>query len=129
MKRALYQKLGIKEDHSICVINPPVNFNLFFEDVPFSLQWRSLTKDMDYIHFFPQGVPDLESGLQQYQNLIQPNGMIWVSWFKKSSGRQTDINENIIRDTALSLKLVDVKVCSVNDEYSALKLVIRKHLR
>ena len=46
-------------------------------------------------------------------------------WYKKASGKQRDVNENVIRDTALNLGLVDVKVCSVNDDWSGLKLVYR----
>jgi hypothetical protein len=57
---------------------------------------------------------------------IRPDGMIWVSWYKKSSGIATDITEDTIRDTALPLGLVDIKVCAVDDTWSGLKLVIRK---
>ena len=129
MKRKLFQKLGIKEDTIMTVVNPPPNYKALLDDVPFPLRWQPLRKDLDFIHFFPQSIVDLESGLAAYQDLLIPNGMIWVSWFKKTSGMQSDINEDLIRETALNLKLVDVKVCSVNDKYSALKLVIRKHLR
>jgi hypothetical protein len=52
--------------------------------------------------------------------------MIWVSWYKKSSGRKTELSENIIRDTALAINLVDVKVCAVDEEWSGLKLVYRR---
>lgn len=129
MARALFQKLGIKESSVIGVINPPSDFEDFFLDVPFKLEWKSIEKGIDFIHFFPKDINDLERRLPDLQNLIQSNGMIWVSWFKKASKIPTDLNENIIRNTALSLNLVDVKVCSISDHYSALKLVIRKHLR
>jgi hypothetical protein len=56
-------------------------------------------------------------------------GMIWVSWPKKSSGVPSDITENVVREIALPLGLVDVKVCAVDDTWSGLKLVIRKELR
>lgn len=55
--------------------------------------------------------------------------MIWVAWFKKASKIPTDLSEDIIRNTALQLKLVDVKVCAIDHLYSGLKLVIRKELR
>ena len=51
-------------------------------------------------------------------------GMIWISWPKKTSKVETDLDENIIRDFALKNKLVDVKVCAVNEVWSGLKLVI-----
>jgi hypothetical protein len=60
---------------------------------------------------------------------IQPNGMIWVSWPKKSSGVSSSVTEDVIRDVALPLGLVDIKVCAVDNTWSGLKLVIRKELR
>lgn len=56
---------------------------------------------------------------------IEENGMIWVSWYKKSAKIETDLNENIIRDIALNNGLVDVKVCAIDEIWSGLKLVIR----
>ena len=55
--------------------------------------------------------------------------MIWVSWPKKSARVPTDITEDIIRDIALPMGYVDIKVCAVNEVWSGLKLVIRKELR
>jgi len=61
--------------------------------------------------------------------LLAPAGFIWVSWPKKASKVPTDITEDAIRDVALPMHLVDVKVCSVDDIWSGLKLVIRKEHR
>ena len=60
---------------------------------------------------------------------IEPDGMIWVSWHKKASGIPTEITEDVVREIALPLGLVDVKVCAVTEIWSGLKLVIRKELR
>jgi hypothetical protein len=60
---------------------------------------------------------------------IQQNGMIWISWPKKSSGVSSSVTEDTIRALALPLGLVDVKVCAVDETWSGLKLVIRKELR
>ncbi|HLF64628.1 MAG TPA: hypothetical protein VI603_12780 [Saprospiraceae bacterium] len=51
--------------------------------------------------------------------------MIWVAWYKKSSKKPTEITEETIRETAIPLGLVDVKVCAISEEWSGLKLVIR----
>lgn len=51
-------------------------------------------------------------------------GMIWISWPKKASGVKTDLDENVIRETALKSGLVDIKVCAVSETWSGLKLVI-----
>jgi hypothetical protein len=61
--------------------------------------------------------------------MIRSNGAIWVSWPKKSARMDTDVTEDVIRDVALPLRLVDVKVCAVDEIWSGLKLVIRKEYR
>jgi len=71
----------------------------------------------------------LDAKLHQLMPLLVPAGFIWVSWPKKASKRPTDITENVIRDVCLPMHLVDVKVCSVDDIWSGLKLVIRKEHR
>ena len=60
---------------------------------------------------------------------IRQHGMIWVSWPKKASGVPSTVTEDVVRRIALPLGLVDVKVCAVDETWSALKLVIRKELR
>ena len=63
------------------------------------------------------------------KNAIVENGMIWISWPKKSAKIPTDVTEDVIREVCLPMDLVDIKVCAVDDTWSALKLVIRKELR
>lgn len=77
-----------------------------------------------FIHFFSSSYNELLEILADLKGQLFQNGMIWVSWPKKSSGVLTDITENKIRDHALAIGLVDVKVCSVDDTWSGLKLVI-----
>ncbi len=90
---------------------------------------NSIRKNIDIWHFFTDSAKQLHSELPKMQNAINQNGMIWVSWPKKASKVPTDITEDVIRRAALSLKLVDVKVCAVDEVWSGLKLVIRKSLR
>jgi hypothetical protein len=71
----------------------------------------------------------LARALTSYRKLLSPQAAVWVSWPKKSSGVATEITENIIRELALPLGFVDVKVCAVDDVWSGLKLVVRKELR
>ena len=80
-------------------------------------------------HVFVTSRADMEEILTLLRGLIDGAGMIWVSWPKKSSKVATDITEDVIRDVALPMHLVDVKVCSVDDTWSGLKLVIRKEHR
>jgi hypothetical protein len=71
----------------------------------------------------------LAARLRDYRKAIAPDGMIWVSWPKKSSGVVTDLTDVVVRDTALPLGLVDIKVCAIDDTWSGLKFVIPKDPR
>jgi hypothetical protein len=71
----------------------------------------------------------LAAQLRRYRGAIAPDGMIWVSWPKKSSGIASDLSDVVVRDTALPLGLVDTKVCAVDDTWSGLKFVIPKDQR
>jgi hypothetical protein len=84
---------------------------------------------IDVAHVFVTSRGELEAKLHQVLPLIDRAGMIWVSWPKKASKLPTDVTEDVIRDVALPMQLVDVKVCSVDDIWSALKLVIRRERR
>ncbi|MGH7661835.1 MAG: DUF3052 domain-containing protein [Vulcanimicrobiaceae bacterium] len=61
--------------------------------------------------------PDVKAAL--------PAGMLWIGWPKKTSGIQTDLSEDIVRDIGLAAGLVDVKVCAISEVWSGLKFVIR----
>jgi hypothetical protein len=84
---------------------------------------------IDAVHIFVIERADLEAKLHQLLPLLDPAGMIWVSWPKKASNVATDITEDVIRDVCLPTGLVDVKVCAVDSTWSALKLVVRRQNR
>ena len=84
---------------------------------------------VDAAHIFVTERPELEAMLATLRHQIAKDGQIWVSWPKKTSNFRTDITEDTIREACLPLGLVDTKVCSVNETWSGLKLVIRKELR
>jgi hypothetical protein len=84
---------------------------------------------IDAAHIFVTERADLEAKLNQLLPLLEPAGMIWVSWPKKAAKVPTDITEDVIRDICLPMGLVDVKVCAVDAIWSGLKLVVRKEFR
>jgi hypothetical protein len=88
-----------------------------------------LRAPVDIFHAFVLTRVELRNAVQQGLKSIHQSGMIWVSWPKKSSGMPSEVTEGVVREIALPLGLVDVKVCAVNETWSALKLVIRKELR
>jgi hypothetical protein len=84
-----------------------------------------LRKPLDLIVFFADSQRMLKTEFARLAQKLAKNGMLWISWPKKSSGVVTDLSENIIRDIGLDAGLVDVKVCAVNDIWSGLKFVYR----
>jgi len=84
---------------------------------------------IDAAHIFVTTRADLAAKLARLLPLLDPAGMIWVSWPKKASKVPTDITEDVIRDVCLPLGLVDVKVCAVDAVWSGLKLVVRRQNR
>ena len=84
---------------------------------------------IDAAHIFVTARALLECELRLLLPLLDRAGQIWVSWPKKASKVATDITEDTIREIALPLGLVDVKVCAVDAVWSGLKLVIRRELR
>jgi hypothetical protein len=84
---------------------------------------------IDAAHVFVTKRADLEAKFKQLLPMLEPAGMIWVSWPKKAAKVPTDITEDVIRDVCLPIGLVDVKVCAVDATWSGLKLVVRKELR
>lgn len=121
----LEKKLGIKTGFKIRLINPPENYFDFFEHFPTDVKIvESVGSLKNLIHFFPGSLDDIEKKLPKLKNEIELNGMIWISWAKKTSKIISDINEDGIRDIAFRNGLVDIKVCAVSEIWSALKLVI-----
>ena len=121
----LAKKLGIKPGVKVRLINEPKHYFELFTDLPGDIDLNDdLTVSMDLIHYFTKDQAEFKMLLPQLMSQIKPNGIIWVSWPKKSSKVLTDITEDIIRNYAISIGLVDVKVCAVDEVWSGLKLVI-----
>lgn len=81
------------------------------------------------MHHFTSDRVELARWLPRYRERLDPDGMIWVSWPKRSSGVPSTVTEDVVRELALPLGLVDVKVCAVDETWSGLKLVIRREER
>ena len=128
--KPLYQKLGIKDGYRVCVIGSPDDYGKLIEGkVPGMTLTNTARGKVDIAHVFETKAAALEKKLPALMKAIAPDGAIWVSWPKKSAKVPTDVTEDVIRDVALPLGLVDVKVCAVTDVWSGLKLVIRKERR
>jgi hypothetical protein len=126
----LAKKLGIKAGATVFLSNPPVNYATLVAPLPGGVSMaRHVTMTTDLIHMFVTRRKDLASGLKSTLKAMRPDAAVWVSWPKKSSGLATDITEDTIREVALPMGLVDIKVCAVDKVWSGLKLVIRRSRR
>ena len=125
--KALGEKLGIKAWTRVKPRNAPGNYKqllgLVQTDAVVSTRLRP---PVDLVHIFSIARAHLSAELRRAIQEIDQDGAIWVSWPKKASGVRTDLTEDVIRDVALPMGLVDVKVCAVDETWSGLKLVIRK---
>jgi len=126
----LAQKLGIKEGCKICLSNAPGHYLKLVSPLPPGVKVvRSLSSDTDIVHLFSTSRSRLAKTLRATLTKLREDAAIWVSWPKKASKLPTDITEDTIREVALPLGLVDIKVCAVDETWSGLKLVIRKKNR
>ncbi|HXT71128.1 MAG TPA: hypothetical protein VN700_15300 [Vicinamibacterales bacterium] len=136
MKRSGYSgtplaaKLGFKAGQTALILGEPVNYASLVGPALRDLKRaKSPGPSVDVVHIFTAQRSRLASALLDFRRILGPAAVIWVSWPKKASGVRTDITEDTIRDVALPIGFVDVKVCAVDDIWSGLKLVLRKELR
>ena len=126
----LAKKLGIKESTRIFPFDPPPRYPALLGTLPAGARIvPRLAPDTDIVHIFSTAKSHLAKSLRSSLQVLKAEGAIWVSWPKRASGVASDITENTIRELALPLGLVDIKVCAVDDTWSGLKLVIRKENR
>jgi hypothetical protein len=123
--KPIVQKLGIKPGFRIFAAGLSVAYRDVVGDLPDDVTLaRAAKAPLDMVHLFATEAKGLAAKLQSYRAAIEPDGMIWVSWPKKASGVATDLSDVVVRDTALPLGLVDIKVCAVDETWSGLKFVI-----
>ena len=127
----LWKKLGYKDGVVAYLHDAPASYMAALAlPKEIAVRWAKRAEPgLAFVHAFVREHAQLVSLLPAYRSLIAPDGTIWISWPKQAARVPTDIDENRVRDAALPLGLVDIKVCAVDATWSGLKLVIRKELR
>jgi len=126
----LAKKLGIKSPLKLLTVNAPQEYVSWLGELPEGVTLVTKTKKpIEAAHVFTTESAFLNAVLSKLRNELKQDGFVWVSWPKKASKVPTDITEDTIREIALPLGFVDIKVCAVSDIWSGLKLVIRKSER
>lgn len=124
---SLSKKLGIKPPMTLVVVGEPPEYLAWLGELSADVHIVAKTnKPIQAAHLFVTKRTVLEKSLATFRQKLEQTGFVWVSWPKKASKVETDITEDVIREIALPLGFVDIKVCAVSDIWSGLKLVIRK---
>lgn len=126
----LIKKLGIKASTQLLVVNAPPGYSTWLGALPPGAAMVGRAGPAtDMAHVFATRRARLAHELTRLRAALRPDAATWVSWPKKASKVATDITEDVIREIALPMGFVDIKVCAVTDVWSGLKLVVRKELR
>ena len=126
----LARKLGLKSPLKLLTIHAPREYESWLGNLPEGVVLTTREgRTIEAVHVFATERAFLDATLTKLRNELMQDGFVWVSWPKKASKVQTDITEDIIREIALPLGFVDIKVCAVSEVWSGLKLVIRRSER
>jgi hypothetical protein len=122
----LKKKLGIKDNMNIALGGSPADFLDTLGSLPKTVSVNSRArKPLDFVLLFVKKESELRQRFAQFAARLQPAGMIWIAWPKKSSGVATDLTFTNVQALGLSAGMVDVKICAVDETWSGLKFVFR----
>jgi hypothetical protein len=126
----LARKLGYRAAWRVVLVGAPPDYMAWVAPLPEDVVFEpTVTSETDLVHLFVTERQVLAGELSALRRQLAADAAVWVSWPKKSAKVATDVTEDVIRETALPLGWVDVKVCAVSEVWSGLKLVVRKALR
>ena len=120
-------KLGLKPGHRVALDDPPDGWEL--HEPPGGLLDPDPDGAADVILAFFRTAAEIPDRLPGLARRIFPAGAIWAAWPRRAAGHASDITDNIVREHALALGLVDVKVAALDEDWSALRLVWRAENR
>jgi hypothetical protein len=123
----LLKKLGIKTGYTLMISNEPAAYWDWLAPLPENVEIsrKAVKESADFSHLFLVERKTFEKEFLKYKKFLKKDGMLWISWPKKSAGVATNLDENIIRNYGLTHGLVDVKVCAVDETWSGLKFMFR----
>jgi hypothetical protein len=117
------RKLGLKSGQRVAVDNPSPGWKL--SDPPTGVDYVGAGEPADLVISFFGYAADLPARLPALVESIRPAGAVWVAWPRRAGGHESDITDNVVREHALPLGVVDVKVAAIDDDWSGLRLVWR----
>ena len=123
----LPRKLGIKPGHRVLALGAPEGFvEGTLGELPDGVVLRTTARgSADVIVSFHDRRAELARRMPRLRELMEPAAGLWIAWPKRASGVDTDLTEDLVRELALANRLVDNKVCAIDETWSGLRLVIR----
>jgi hypothetical protein len=125
----LARKLGITEGGTFAIVGDPGNADELLAPLPAGARRIDDVGEADVAFVFTTARADLAARLDSLAAAIFPDRTLWVAWPKRASKVPTDMTEDVVRDMALPLGLVDTKVAAVDATWSGLRLVWRLERR
>ncbi len=126
----LAKKLGIAPGSRLLLVDAPDGLFAWLDPLPADVSIVARAgPSVDVAHVFVTDRAVLARRLKALRAQLRPDAALWISWPKQASKVPTTVTEDTIRELALPLGFVDVKVCAVSEVWSGLKLVVRKGLR
>lgn len=126
--KPLFQKIGLKPGMRCLPLNAPGHYRDLMQGAE-GIEYVAGSASADIVHLFCERQSVLERDAPSALARVSPNGMLWVSWPKKSSDQFIDLTEDGVRTVILPTGWVDVKVCAVDQDWSALKFLLRREKR
>ncbi len=120
-------KLGIKPGSRLALDLAPTGWSV--PELPDGVIAVAPPGTADTLVAFFREEAELPDRLPALAQRIFPAGSLWVAWPRRAGGHRSDITENGLRDHALPLGIVDVKVAAIDDDWSGLKFVWRRENR
>ena len=116
-------KLGLKPGQRVHLHHPPDDWAL--TDPPDGLAGPDPDGTADVILAFFTRAGEIGEQIADLARRIYPAGALWVAWPRRAGGHRSDITDTVVREYALPIGLVDVKVAAIDDDWSGLRLVWR----
>lgn len=129
-KRELWQKLGFMPGKKVHLCNEPHNYFELLGNYPDEVVFcEVLHNNINIVHFFTSEMGELLALLPVFKDAVFPDGMIWLSYPKGASKMETDIDQGMLRSIFNDFGMVDLKICAIDNNWTAMKFVVRKENR
>ena len=125
----LPRKLGIRTGDRVAIVGDPGHAAELMSPLPEGAALRRGLEEAEVVVFFTTRRAELTERIEALGRAIFPDGSCWIAWPKRASKVLTDMTENVVREIALPLGLVDTKVCAIDETWSGLRLVWRRERR